>query len=180
MPRSIATRKTNTLRPRNEEEDKEDDHAKAAERFHGNRADMLPNGTGEQAPFEKGVCSEWMMKKRIPMNYDGRKLELLFSSAPAFSPASMKREGRRARMFLRTVYVKLLCSVVCMLLTISELSSLLPKVQVSNLITVSEEKNRQDIQRDYFAERKCCVVPLQIRSARWICRCFKNPGRNAE
>lgn len=89
VPRSTATKKTNTSRPQKKKKYKKEDYPKEKEQFYDRRATMLPNGVKDQALFEEKASSEWMKNKRIPLYYHYNKLEQKFTSGSAYLHACM-------------------------------------------------------------------------------------------
>lgn len=55
VSRIASTRKTNTSKAGNEEQDEDDDHARGEKNFADKQADVLPSGIKEQVPFAENV-----------------------------------------------------------------------------------------------------------------------------
>lgn len=75
MPRSMARKKGNTLKPGKLEKDGEENHPEGEENFHDERAALLPTGSKEEVPFEEKVSSDRMRNKKIPLDSRDRKMK---------------------------------------------------------------------------------------------------------
>lgn len=95
-----------------------------------------------------------MRKKRIPVDYPDKNLELQFKFVSVCMQACMIRKDHCANVIFTAADVELISFVLFMDAILLELCSLLTNTYISKLAAMAEEKSRQHTWRTYFSEKR--------------------------
>lgn len=123
VPRSTATKKSQTLKAVNEEEDEGDNYRRGEEQFGVRKAIMLNRGTKEKELFDENVSYMSMKNKTIPVKYHYKDLKLQFTSVLAYLEAYMIQKEHHGSALLNRADVKYPGRVVSIVVTLSQLHS---------------------------------------------------------